>query len=130
MRIQQWITRSVILVAIAICASRVDAHHSVAGYDSQREVTLRGTVVEYNWRNPHVFVVWDVKDQNGKVVRWLGEMSSPTTMISVGMNRISLKPGDEIVVVANPAKSGEPLSVVRKISMGDGKVVVDRLAAQ
>ncbi len=131
MQIQrEWLLRSVILIAIGISGSPVYAHHSVAGYDSQKEVTLRGTVVEYNWRNPHVFVVWDVKDASGNVVRWSGEMNSPTSMIAVGMNRTSLKPGDEIVVVANPSKSGNPLSVIRKISMADGKLVVDRFAPQ
>jgi Family of unknown function (DUF6152) len=108
----------------------LSAHHSVAGYDTQKEVTLRGTVTEFIWRNPHVFVSWSVKDENGKVVTWTGEMNSPTSMIQVGMNRNSLKPGDEIIAVVNPSKTGNPLSIIRKINMADGKLIVDRFTPQ
>ncbi len=110
----------------------VSAHHSVAGYDTQKdkEITLRGTVVEFIWRNPHVFLMWNVKDENGKVVQWTAEMSAPTTMIQLGMSRNSLKPGDEIIAVVSPSKTGNPLSLIRKISMADGKLVVDRVTPQ
>ena len=118
------------LLMFAMFAGLVSAHHSVAGYDTQKEVTLKGTVVEYNWRNPHVFVVWNVKDESGKVVQWIGEMNSPTSMIQVGMSRSSLKAGDEIVLVVNPSKTGNPLAVIRKINMADGKLVVDRFMPQ
>lgn len=113
-------------------AGLVSAHHSVAGYETQkdREITLRGTVVEFIWRNPHVFLMWNVKDENGKAVQWTGEMSAPTTMIQLGMNRNSLKPGDEIIAVVSPSKTGNPLSLIRKISMADGKLVVDRVTPQ
>ena len=118
------------LIVFPMFVGLASAHHSVAGYDIKKEVTLRGTVVEYVWRNPHVVVVWDVKDENGKVVQWSGEMSSPTSMIQVGMNRNSLKKGDEIIVVANPSKTGNPLSVIRKIELADGRLVVDKLTPQ
>ena len=48
------------------------AHHSMAGYDSNKQITLQGVVSEYTWRNPHVWVVWSVKDDAGKVVQWTG----------------------------------------------------------
>ena len=118
------------LIVFAMFGGMVSAHHSVAGYDNKKEVTLRGTVVEFVWRNPHVVVVWDVKDETGKVVQWSGEMNSPTSMIQVGMNRNSLKKGDEIIVVGNPSKTSTPLSVIRKITMADGKLVVDRFTPQ
>jgi len=88
-------------------------------------MTLKGIVAEFKWRNPHVFIVWDVKDSNGKVVQWIGELSSVNTMLSMGMTRNSLKVGDEIVVTGVPAKAGTPESVIRKIVKSDGGVVVD-----
>jgi hypothetical protein len=106
------------------------AHHSVAGYDTQKEVALRGVVKEFNWRNPHVYVVWDVKDANGKVVEWAAEMNSPTSMIQVGMNRNSLKPGDEVIITVNPSKTSNPLGIVRKITTADGRLIVDRFMPQ
>ncbi len=118
------------LLVFAMFGGLVSAHHSVAGYDTGKEVTLRGGVVEDNWRNPHVFVTWTVKDSSGKAVNWTGEMNSPTSMIQVGMNKNSLKPGDEIIVTANPSKTGNPLSIIRKITTADGKLIVDRFMPQ
>lgn len=118
------------LMVFAMFGGLVSAHHSVAGYDSAKLVDLRGIVVEYKWKNPHVFVVWDVKDTSGKVVQWIGEMNSPTSMIQVGMNRNSLKPGDDVIVTINPSKTGNPLAVIRKITTADGKLIVDRFTPQ
>ena len=50
------------LTFVSLSGEVLWAHHSVAGYDTQKEVVLRGVVKEFNWRNPHVFVVWEVKD--------------------------------------------------------------------
>jgi hypothetical protein len=122
---------SVFMLAVfATFGGLVSAHHSVAGYDTAKEVALRGTVVEYNWRNPHVFVVWDVKDQDGKITQWSAEMNSPTSMIQVGMSRTSLKKGDEVIITVSPSKTGHPLGVVRKVTMADGRPVVDRVNPQ
>jgi hypothetical protein len=123
-------TTLITLAVFGFLSGLVFAHHSVAGYDNSKEVPLRGTVVEYNWRNPHVFVVWDVKGEDGKVTQWSAEMNSPTSMIQVGMSRTSLKKGDEIIVTVNPSKTGKPLGVVRKITMADGRLVVDRFTPQ
>ena len=118
------------LVVVPLSSGLLWAHHSVAGYDTQKEVVLRGVVKEFNWRNPHVFVVWDVKDANGKVVEWAAEMNSPTSMIQVGMNRTSLKPGDEVIITVNPSKTTNPLGIVRKITTADGRLIVDRFMPQ
>ena len=118
------------LIVFPTFGGLVSAHHAVAGYDTDKQVEVRGVVVEYKWKNPHVFVVWDVKESSGKVVQWTGEMNSPTSMISVGMNRSSLKVGDDIIVTVNPSKSGNPNGVIRKIVAADGKLIVDRFAPQ
>ena len=57
------------------------AHHSRAGYDTAKDklTTLNGVVTEVIWRNPHVFLIWDSKDEKGTVVKWTGEFSSPAT---------------------------------------------------
>ena len=118
------------IMVVSLSGSVVWAHHSVAGYDTQKEVVLRGVVKEFNWRNPHVYVVWEVKDPGGKVVEWAAEMNSPTSMIQVGMNRTSLKPGDEVVITVNPSKTSNPLGIVRKITTADGRLIVDRFMPQ
>jgi len=118
------------LVVLPVFGGLAFAHHSLAGYEPTKQVELRGTVVEYNWRNPHVFVIWAVKDASGKVTNWSGEMNSPTSMIQVGMSRTSLKKGDEIIVTCKPSRTGLPLSVIQTIKLADGKMVVDRINNQ
>jgi flagellar biosynthesis/type III secretory pathway M-ring protein FliF/YscJ len=118
------------VVAMLVVFSPVaSAHHSRAHYGDQ-EMTTTGTVVEYKWRNPHVFVVWEAKDQNGKATQWVGEMASVTSMIADGMTKDSLKPGDQITVVAYPSKNaGSTEALVKKITKSDGKVIVDNSRA-
>jgi flagellar biosynthesis/type III secretory pathway M-ring protein FliF/YscJ len=103
----------------------VFAHHSRAHYGNE-ESTTKGVVLEYKWRNPHVFVVWAVKDQEGKTAQWVGEMASVTSMIADGMTKDSLKIGDEITVVAFPSRNpGSTEALIKKITKADGTVVVD-----
>jgi hypothetical protein len=103
------------------------AHHSRAGYDTAKErlTTHAGVVAEVIWRNPHVYLNWDAKDDRGTVVRWTGEFSSPATMISEGLGRDTFKVGDPLTVTFMPARAGTPQGLVIKILRPDGKVVID-----
>ncbi len=113
------------VTAVIISVSRsISAHHSMAGYDDKKVVTLTGVVSEYRWRNPHVWVVWDVKDESGKTVSWSGELPAINTDTALGMTKNSLKVGDEIAVTLNPSKLGTTDGRVLKI-IKDGAVVVD-----
>jgi hypothetical protein len=87
---------------------------------------MKGVVTEWRWRNPHVFLAWNVKDDKGNVVEWVGELSSITSMASEGMNRNSFKGGEEITVSVAPARSGAPQGQLLKVVMADGKVSIDR----
>ena len=112
-------------VVIPMSSLFVFAHHSRAHYGTE-ESTTKGIVVEYKWRNPHVYVVWAVTDQAGKTTQWVGEMASLTSMIADGMTKDSLKMGDEITVVSFPSKiSGSTEALIKKITKVDGTVVVD-----
>ncbi len=105
----------------------VSAHHSAAGYDRNPDnlVKLEGVVVEFRWRNPHVVLVWDVTDDSGEVVRWRGELASPTSMTGrAGMSRNSLKPGDRVEVYAFPAVRGTPQSIPIRI-ISDGRMLLE-----
>jgi hypothetical protein len=112
------------LVLFPALASPVLAHHGNAGW-SATEVTLKGTVVDYQWRNPHVLLLWTTKDDSGKTVQWSGEVASPEAMMADdGWTKQTFKPGDEIVLVLRPAKSGAPNGVVDQIKRADGTVVM------
>jgi hypothetical protein len=103
------------------------AHHSIAGYDTKKEIVVRGTVVEFRWRNPHIIIIWNSKDESGNMVEWSGEMASTTTMMQLGMTRNSLKKGDEAIFSINRSATGQPLGLVKKITGADGHIIVDRV---
>jgi len=112
------------MMMFTMLAGVASAHHSRAGYDNKKTVTLKGVVKEVNWRNPHVYVVFGVKDDKGAVVQWTGELSSVSTMLAAGMAKDTLKPGDEIIVIGAPAEAGTPQSLIAKLTRADGTVVV------
>jgi hypothetical protein len=119
---------AVAVVTVAFLAGAlVSAHHSRAGYDQAKDklTTLNGVVAEVIWRNPHVYLTWDAKDEKGTVVRWTGEFSSPATMLSEGLSRDTFKPGDPLTFTFMPTKAGTPQGLVIKIVRPDGKVVID-----
>lgn len=113
-----------VLVFVAAFGAAVAAHHSRPGLDpNDAPVVMKGTVAEYRWRNPHVLLFWDVKDENGKAVRWVGEFGSIATTIGRGMNKDSFKAGEAIVVTGIPSKAGTPVALIRKIERSDGTIV-------
>ncbi len=119
-----WTTSLVAMIVFSVFSRPALAHHGSAVW-SPDEVTLRGTVVEYVWRNPHVLVIWDVKDDKGNVVQWTGELASPETLMGDGgMTKSTLKPGDEVIMYVRPAKSGAPHSVIDQIKRADGSMVL------
>jgi hypothetical protein len=84
----------------------VSAHHSFAMFDDTKEVTLKGTVHEFQWTNPHAWVLVDVAGAGGETEQWSVEMLSPNVLGRMGWKRNSLKPGDEVTVVIHPVRTG------------------------
>ena len=121
------ITRIALPVAIVLflmLSPAVLAHHSNANYDAKVERLLKGTVVEYDWGNPHVLVIWDVKDSSGKVVRWTADLASVESEQADGLTKHTLKPGDEVIISVHPAKDGSPYGNIIQIRRGDGTVIL------
>ena len=121
----QWV-RQVIAVGFVVVfpmLGAISAHHSAALFEDN-EIAARGIEADLTWRNPHVLLYWDVKNENGKVVRWVGEMESVTSVLADGFRRDALKPGDEIVITFRPARAGTPESVIGSILKPDGKIVL------
>jgi hypothetical protein len=83
------------------------AHHSFAMFDNSKNVTLEGTVKEFQWTNPHSWVQLMVADPaTGKEVEWSIEGGSPNGLARQGWKRTSLKPGDKASIVIHPLKDG------------------------
>jgi hypothetical protein len=97
------------------------AHHGAASFDTSMEVTLKGTVTEWQWFNPHCFLKFDVKGDDGSVKSWAVEAGNPTDMTKRGWSRNSFKPGDQVAVTLQPVKTGAPVGRIRTVVLADGR---------
>ena len=101
-----------------MAAMPVLAHHSFkAEYDDSHPIMLTGTVTKVTWKNPHVLLYLDVKDESGKVTNWELQLDSPNMLMSQGWKIDSLKPGDQVTANGFPAKNGSNLANARKITL-------------
>jgi hypothetical protein len=117
----------VLLALCSLLAAPLAAHHGRgATYDMKTRVTLKGTVSRVEWRNPHVLIYMDVKDADGKVVTWGFENSGVSTLAQEGYNRNTLKVGQPITAIVNPAANGAPTAIVVKIILADGSEIMSR----
>ena len=95
--------------AVALGAAPAFAHHSFAMFDSQKSVTLDGTVKDFQWTNPHSWIQLTVRDPaTGKDVEYSIEGGSPNSLSRSGWRPGSLKPGDKAQVTIHPMKDGSP----------------------
>jgi hypothetical protein len=98
------------------------AHHSFgAEYDFTKPVTLTGVVVKWELINPHGWITLDVKDDEGKVTRWMIETGNPNALIRAGWRKDSLKPGDEVIVEAYRAKDSSNTANGNSVRLPDGR---------
>ena len=110
-------------VVCAAMSPNLLAHHgSRASYDMQKMVTLEGTITEFQWQNPHVYVMFNVKDDKGNEVEWGAETYSPIVMERDGWTPHELKPGDKVTVTVWPSKTDAPRGFLAKLVGPDGKV--------
>jgi hypothetical protein len=105
----------VVVGLLAVCVPLV-AHHGNASYDTAKNVTVKGTVTEYVWANPHVFVKIDGKDESGNTVHWIIESQNPVSMMAIGWTKNTFKPGDEVEIDAMQAKNGNPVGFLGSAS--------------
>ena len=97
------------------------AHHGNAAYNEAKLLTVKATVTEWIWANPHCFLKFDVKDDSGNVTHWTAETSNPPDMIGHGWFKNMLKPGDQLTVVMLTVKNGQPIGRIRQITLADGR---------
>ena len=95
------------------------AHHGAASFESGKTVTVKGTVTEYVWSNPHVLVKVDAKDDSGNLAHWVLEAWNPVTQTGRGWTKNTFKAGDEVSLDINPAKNGQPVGEIR------GRIVIN-----
>jgi Family of unknown function (DUF6152) len=100
------------------------AHHGAAALDTGKEITLKGTVTDWIWSNPHCFLKFDAKDDTGTVRNWAVETQNPTTMTQRGWSRTSFKFGDEVTVTIEPVKNGQPIGRILSVILPNGQKLI------
>ena len=107
----------------AIFSAPLIAHHGTAAFETDKRVTLKGTVTEWFWSNPHCLLRFDVKSDDGQVSHWIGETQNPVTMTNGGWSKGSFKVGEEVTVVLFPVKNGMPLGRIVTATLPNGQVL-------
>ena len=108
-----------LMVGFAGLSVPLFAHHGAASFDSGKTVTVKGSVTEYVWSNPHVLVKVDAKDDSGNIAHWVLEAWNPVTQTSRGWSKNTFKAGDEVSLDITPAKNGAPIGEIR------GRIVIN-----
>ena len=101
-------TRGTIAMVVGMLASSVStyAHHSQAAqYDTSKQVRIEGTLVQFQFRNPHTFIQIEAPDETGKLVRWSIEWGGVGQLNGQGVTRTTLKYGDPVIITANPSRT-------------------------
>ena len=101
------------------------AHHGASAYEPKL-TTLKGTITDYQFMNPHTELAFDVKDSSGKVSNWTAEAASALTMSRIGWSKSMFKAGDQITVVGNSAKNGSHTMRLRKVTFNGKDYTIDR----
>ena len=117
------ISKTAAVYALFIFAATAWAHHSFAMFDMSKNVTFQGTVVEYNWENPHTHIIVKVPDSAGKDLAgtWDIEGGAVNIMVKQGWSKTTFKPGDSITVVGHPMKDGSKAASLFYAVFPDGK---------
>jgi hypothetical protein len=109
-----------LMIGLLVVCIPMFAHHGGSDYDIQHPVTLKGTVTEFYWSNPHCQVFLDARDDSSKVVNWTIETLAPAVLRRAGWSPKTLHPGDQISITVVPSKKGTPVGMLRKVVLPDG----------
>jgi hypothetical protein len=114
-----WVT-----AAIGFClAPSAWAHHSTAMFDMNKEVTLTGTVKQFQWMNPHTWIVFDVSNAQGAVDEYGIEGMSPNYLARNGWTKHTLNPGDKVVLTIHPLKDGRKGGFNVSVKLPNGQLL-------
>ena len=110
-----------LVVGVLLTGIPMWAHHGGTSlYDLSKKVTVKATVTDFQWTNPHVEIGLDAKDDKGKVKHWILEANSPPVMVNKGWNRKSLEAGEVINVTFNPSQRGGSVGRLIRLTKANG----------
>ena len=103
------------------------SHHGASAYDRNNRITLKASITEFKWTNPHVYILFDALDQKGNTDHWSCESINPGMLSKQGWTRHTLNYGDKVTIIGFPAKSGSKVMLLEKLILADGKELVPAL---
>ncbi|HZP33474.1 MAG TPA: DUF6152 family protein [Candidatus Acidoferrales bacterium] len=109
------------LFALLLLVVPAFAHHGTAGDDTSKLVTVKGTVTDFQYINPHVQIYVETKDEQGNVEKWNGEASNALALHRAGWNSKVIKPGDQITMTGYQAKTGAKMLRLKSVTLSDGR---------
>lgn len=118
--------KSVVMGILAIAVPLIAHHGTGVAYDTEKVVTLKGTVTEWIWANPHCGLLFDVTDDKGNIVHWGAELTNPHALSEAGFSKDVFKPGDKITITGHLAKSGAPRMESSRIVLADERVLPEK----
>jgi hypothetical protein len=113
--------RSCLAVLLTAIAQLAFAHHSFAMFDMNKDLTLAGTVSQFQWQSPHTWLDLSVRGDGGKHTQWSLEMGAPNALYRRGWRQLSLKPGDKITAVLHPLRDGRRGGSLVSVTLPDGR---------
>ena len=113
------------LVFLLSIAGSAFAHHGTANYDMTKVVTLKGTVTDFKFINPHTLILFDVKNDKGVVEHWQAEATSPNHLVRTGWTKDIIKAGDQITISGFRAKNGSAVMRFQKMVLANGQEIVE-----
>lgn len=114
-----------VLVFLLSIAGSAFAHHGTANYDMTKVVTLKGTVTDFQFINPHTLILFDVKNDKGVVEHWQAEATSPNHLVRTGWTKDIIKAGDQITISGFRAKNGSTVIRFQKMVLANGQEIVE-----
>jgi hypothetical protein len=114
---------TLLVTGFVFCATTwISAHHSFsAEFDAKKPITLKGTIVQMQWVNPHSWLHIDVKGPDGKVERWKLEFALPNALYRRGWRQKDLPVGASVVVDGYRAKDGTNTANAATVTLADGR---------
>ncbi len=110
-----------VMTVLLVSSGGLFAHHGASPYDTSQLTTLKGTVTDFQFINPHVVLAVDVTDGKGKTENWIGEANSPNVLSRHGWDKDIIKKGDQITVIGNRGKNGSKTLRLQKVVLSNGK---------
>jgi DNA/RNA endonuclease YhcR with UshA esterase domain len=109
------------IAALLMVSASLSAHHGTSAYDTTKLTTVKGTVTDFQFNNPHVMISVEAKDDKGKVETWVSEANSPNVLTRHGWDRDIIKKGDQITVIGYRPKNGSKTLRLQKVVLSNGQ---------